>query len=422
MRLLLTGDIHIGRSSTRVADAATPNALRAAAAWERIVDVAIDEQVDALCLSGDIADKENKFWEAIGPLEHGVKRLADAGVVIVAVAGNHDYDVFRRLADQLPEEHVHLLGRGGTWERFTFECDGKPALHVDGWSFPRETVPQTPLLAYDLEADASTPTLGLIHGDLDVAGSPYAPLDSHRLQALPPDGWLLGHVHAPHLRIGPPWILYPGSPQALDFGEPGPHGVWMVEVNHALGTPEQRPLSTVRYETLEVDVSGTESEADVESGILKRIRSVSEEFVEESGPTLECLMLRLAITGRTAQSHRVPEITGNLRPDLSLRIGGVLVEVDDLAIATLPDVDVETYARTHSAPGAIARLLLALDEADVSDEVATLIAEAKRELEANEDHKYFTALPRRNVTEEMARRHLRHEARALLTQLVAQTT
>jgi hypothetical protein len=70
----------------------------------------------------------------------------------------------------------------------------------------------------------------------------------------------------------------------------------------------------------------------------------------------------------------------------------------------------------------VARLLLALEEPEVSGEVADLIATTKLELEANDGHKYFTALERREITEELAREVLKQEAKALLTQLVAQTT
>lgn len=421
MRLLLTGDIHIGRSSTPAAASVRAEAMRASAAWERIVDLAVEEEVDVVCLSGDIADKENTFWEAIGPLERGVQRLAEAGVMTLAVSGNHDYDVFRRLADLLPADHFRLVGRGGDWERVTVERDGT-RLHVDGWSFPRETVAQSPVLAYDLERDATTPTLGLVHGDLDVPGSPYAPLDASRLRALPPDGWLLGHIHKPQLFAERPWILYPGSPQALDFGEQGLHGVWMVEVDHALGTPEQRPLSSVRYERLEIDVSEAASESDVETLIVKQLRAAGEALVAESGHSLEGLMLRLVISGRTALSDRIAEITERLRPDLSLPVGGARIEVDRLTVATLPDIDVDAYARAQSAPGAVARLLQALEREEMTAEVAELIGRARRELETNEDHKYFAALDRREITDEVAREHLQQEARALLTQLVAQTS
>src|SRR5690606_34576958 len=219
MRLLLTGDIHIGRASSSLSGTSGRDDTRAAAAWGRIVDLAIEERVDLLCLSGDIVDKENKLWEAVGPLESGVQRLAAHGIRIVAVAGNHDFDVLMRLDDVLQSgpaaEAFHLLGRRGEWERFTIEEDGQAVLHVDGWSFPREHVYESPLESYDLKPDSSTPVLGLVHGDLDVSGSRYAPLDSVRLRETGPDEWLLGHIHNPQLfrPSGNRWALYPAPPR-----------------------------------------------------------------------------------------------------------------------------------------------------------------------------------------------------------------
>ena len=84
--------------------------------WEMIVDRAITETVDAVALSGDIVDQDNRFFEATGPLERGILLLASKGIHTFAVSGNHDYDVLHRLADSIGSEHFHLLGRGGQWE------------------------------------------------------------------------------------------------------------------------------------------------------------------------------------------------------------------------------------------------------------------------------------------------------------------
>lgn len=399
-----------------------PERLRAASVWEKIVDLAVEEEVHLVCLSGDVADKENKFWEAVGPLERGVRRLADAGIMIVAVSGNHDYDVLARLADQFSSDQFRLLGRGGRWERFTIERDGRPTLHIDGWSFPRERVYKSPANDYDLPVDTATPILGMVHGDLGVANSMYAPLDRIRLRALPPQGWLLGHIHAPRLisEPGEPWLLYPGSPQALDFGEPGVHGPWIANVKQALLPPEQRALSSVRYAAVDIDLGEVKDEGAVEAAIMHQLRNALELMVEESAPEVECISVRLEMVGRTPVSHRIREITEDLVEDLSLSIDGVLVDVDRIGVATLPDIDVREYAKANSAPGAVARLLLDLDEPEPPGEVADLLARTKRELEQIEDNKYFAALDRREISDAVAREYLRDTSKALLTELVAQ--
>jgi DNA repair protein SbcD/Mre11 len=60
---MCAGDIHIGRRSSRVV-----NAFRTADAWDAIVDKTIQADVDLLAISGDLIDKENKSYEAIGVL------------------------------------------------------------------------------------------------------------------------------------------------------------------------------------------------------------------------------------------------------------------------------------------------------------------------------------------------------------------
>jgi DNA repair protein SbcD/Mre11 len=373
-------------------------------------------------LSGDVADRDNKFWEAIGPLERGIGRLVEAGIRTIAVSGNHDYDVLGRLADQFPPDQFTLLGRGGRWERTTVG-DGQALLCLDGWSFPAERVYQSPLEGYDLGRDPSVPTLGIVHGDLDVSTSSYAPLDLTRLRALPPDGWLLGHIHAPRLLEGHPWALYPGSPQALDPGETGPHGPWIVEIDRGLvGTPRQVPLSTVWYGRPTIDVSRTQSQADVEATLLDGIRTEAARTAQIAGPHLALVSLRLRLEGDTPVAHQVEAIAADLIRDLSLAAGSASVAVESVDIQTMPIVNLAEYAATHTAPGAVARLLLELDRDDPAEEVAQLIRQARAELERVDRQREFAQLDRRKLTEEMVRAHLRAQGRQLLTQLVHQTT
>ena len=421
MRLLLTGDLHIGRSSTRVPDHVPREDVRVASAWTHIVDLAIEECVSLLCISGDLADQDNKFWEAIGPLQRGIDRLAEAEIRTIAVAGNHDFDVLGRLADQLAPEHFTLIGRGGEWERITISQNGQPALHIDGWSFSHEHVRESPLDSYNLSADPAVPVLGLVHGDLDVSTSPYAPLQLARLQGMPPAAWLLGHIHVPRLvaETDGTWVLYPGSPQALDPGETGLRGPWIVSIEEGtFGVPKQHPISSVYYGECEIDVSEALDEADLETLLLDRLREEAERIAGEAGAQLTHISLRLHVVGSTPVSDRALKVAVRAADDLSLPIGSASVSVEETAVATTPAIDLEEYARIDSAPGALARLLLALDQMDTPDEVEQLIGEcsdAVGQIERNAD---FVQLARRAETEGLSKEYLKTQTRALLSQLV----
>lgn len=426
LRILLTGDLHIGRSSSRIQHATRPDELRAATAWLRIVELAIQNNVDLVCMSGDVADQDNKFWEAIGPLEQGIQRLAAAGIRTVAVSGNHDYDVLPRLADQLPPEQFILLGRGGKWERDTISKNGEPLLHIDGWSFPEHQVHNSPLNGYDLAPDPKTPILGIIHGDLGVADSPYAPLELSMLQSLPVSGWLLGHIHVPRLRHDAPrpWVLYPGSPQALDPGETGLHGVWIAELQGGIvNAPSQLPLSSVRYESIEIDLTDTLDKAELEDRILNGIRDQGERIAGESGPHLAHLSMRVRLTGRTRVSQSVREAAKRVTDELSLQIGNASLGIEKTSVETTPAIDLQEYAiSSNSAPGTLARLLLDLDQEVASEDTQAFINQTRRELEQVCQHRHFMPLQTTEITDEIARSYLKTQSRALLTELISQTS
>ncbi len=424
MKLLLSGDIHIGRSSARIPDTVQPDEIRAVTAWSRIVDIALREHVLVVCLSGDVTDQDNKFFEAIGPLKRGLEKLAEAGILTVAVSGNHDYDVLARLADQLPGDHFRLLGRDGKWERFTLEQEGRPVLHFEGWSFPARHVRTSPLDTYPFADDPMVPVLGMVHGDIYDANSHYGPLDRTKLQALPVNGWLLGHIHAFDLIDNPqrPWVLYPGSPQALKPGENGPHGPWIAEtVGPSISVPEQRPLSSFWYELFDIDLTEASDEDDIETILLNQIRQRADQVSENAGPYLAHISFRLRLKGATPVSHAVATIADRVVQDLSMSIGNVSVAVESHVVETIPAINLDEYAATqHSAPGALARLLLDLEKQEVPDDVAQLIRQACRDVERADTHRDFSQLDSRQVTDEVARNYLKSEARSLLTQLLTQ--
>lgn len=252
MKIILTGDLHLGRTSTRL-----PVSLRergrSIQAWEHLVDAVISEKADLLLLSGDVMDSRNCLWESMGPLQTGIARLQSAGIRTLAVSGNHDASSLSDLATQLPAEAFTLLGADGNWQRETIIQNGHPVLHVDGWSFPSSLVQTDPSRSYPSPPAADgLPVLAMVHGDLGTPVSRYAPLNLGHLQSLPVSAWLLGHIHKPAFYPGTPWVLMPGSPHPLDPGEPGAHQAWLCELkNGQLGKPIPFYPAKLRYEEVE---------------------------------------------------------------------------------------------------------------------------------------------------------------------------
>lgn len=388
VKILCTGDLHLGRYPSRVRT--NQHTFSVAHIWARTVDFAIAQGVDLVALTGDVVDRANRFFEAIGPLERGLRRLGEAGISTFAVAGNHDFDVLPRVADALDDECFHLLGRGGRWESRIFERDGAPLLRLVGWSFPQQHFPQSPLDGLARPEADGIPTVGLLHADLDQGASRYAPVSSAQLGGCGFAAWLLGHIHRPTETRAPgeSLLLYPGSPQPLDPGERGVHGPWLIEV--APGRPattRQIALATVRYSGVELDVSSLQRVDDFEKLMLDSLREHLCAWTQPAATAQlaralpECAMIRLSLVGRTRFRRELERRCAPIVADFELQVDGILARVDKISVQTRPTLDLKVIARGNDPPALLARLLVALDgDAELPTEHQPLFTHLRREL------------------------------------------
>ena len=204
--ILAIGDVHLGTACSGVPDEISswgldPGELTPAAALKLSIDFAIEQKLDAVLFAGDVVESTNARFEAMLPLEEGIRRLLDAGIQVIAVAGNHDVEALPRLAALI--DGFTLLGAGGRWESRAITKNKAPVAEVIGWSFGERFVRQSPvaqLLAEPLEKPSSPiPRIGLLHADLDASGGHYAPIRQAELDNTGYDAWLLGHIHKPSL-------------------------------------------------------------------------------------------------------------------------------------------------------------------------------------------------------------------------------
>src|SRR5690606_15718903 len=78
-------------------------------ALQAIVDLCLEEQVDALLLSGDLYDGEQTSMKTARFLAEQMRRLHGAGIDVFVIRGNHD--ALSRITRQLTlPENVHLFG------------------------------------------------------------------------------------------------------------------------------------------------------------------------------------------------------------------------------------------------------------------------------------------------------------------------
>ncbi len=307
--ILAIGDVHLGTVCSGVPDGIASlgvavEELAPAAALRLSVDLAIENRIDAVLFAGDVVESTNARFEAMAPLEEGVRRLLDAGIEVIAVAGNHDVEALPRLAALI--DGFTLLGAGGQWEARMISKDGSPVVQVVGWSFREARVRQSPvaeLLKQPLPAPSPpVARIGLLHADLDASGGHYAPIRQAELDDTGYDAWLLGHIHKPSLgtlsaSAGTRPCGYLGSLVGLDPSETGPHGPWLLDVSHDGNIDlRQVPLAPLRWEPMAVRVDGLEHLDDVRDRLMREAERLVRRL-GEGAPLPRALGLRVQLTG-----------------------------------------------------------------------------------------------------------------------------
>ncbi|TVR37574.1 MAG: DNA repair exonuclease [Cryomorphaceae bacterium] len=372
IKLLATGDLHLGRSSTQLPAGADEYPV--SKVWKRIVEKAINLKVDALLLSGDIIDRENRFFEAVGQLQSGFAKLRDADIPVYMVSGNHDFDVLPDVLNHDNSAHVHLLGASGSWQTEVFAKNGIQ-LQLVGWSFPTQYFRQDPINSLLREQlNPSWPTIGLLHGEVGAPDSSYAPLEVSRLQSAGVGLWVLGHIHKPEHWASPGCdIWYPGSPQALSPKEQGVHGPLLIEV-HGISDirTTQVPLSPVRYETLSVPITRS-------AGIRAEVMSAFNAFAHSedfAAMGVEHLVIDLILTGEQDDITSVDGALKNMVEDLNLDLNGIGLSVRKVINQLVPAIsNMEELAQQSSPAGLLAESILALQR----EESTPLLEKMKEE-------------------------------------------
>ena len=374
-QILAIGDVHLGTACSGLPDGLSGwgidrSELTPAAALRKAVDFALEKKVDAVLFAGDVVESANARFEAMVPLERSVRALADHGIQVIAVAGNHDVEALPRLARLI--EGFTLLGAGGHWEGINLMQDGNPFAQVIGWSFPEKRVRLSPvalLLREPLPPPTTpVPRIGLLHADLGASGGHYAPIRQAELDDTGYDAWLLGHIHKPSLKGlsaagGARPRGYLGSLVGLDSSETGPHGPWLLTVSNDGGIAmEQVPLSPVRWEHVPVPVDGIEDAEDVPDRLLVEARNRLEKLAR-AGPLPRALGLQVRLTGSSDANE---EIRNWIRKDewksIVRVVDDTVVFLNRIVDAMELQLDLETLAAGDDPAALLAQRLLWLGE------------------------------------------------------------
>lgn len=257
MKIYHAADIHLGR---RRLNGRLPD-LDFAVAFDHIVTASIEDGADLFLLAGDLFDRPQVEPTHLGQALQILRRLKQANIPVVAIAGNHD-KAFVHSGQQTWVHHlaqesllIHLQPRfcpdGAILEKWDKETKEGAWIEIGGIKFVGAGYlgAATPNKVRQIVSamDAEATNVLLLHAGPDYFVGEGGGFSSGDLKQLEEKTCYLalGHIHKPMLHYG--WACNPGSPENCDLnearygcnpdGEDEGRGYAVVEIDPSLDSP-----------------------------------------------------------------------------------------------------------------------------------------------------------------------------------------
>ena len=303
-----------------------------------IVDLCIDEQVDALIIAGDLYDGDQTSMKTARFLATELQRLHNAGISTFVIRGNHD--ALSRISQELIlPPSVTVFGKQSHAVDLRH---GDLPVSIHGLSFAKPHAPESLLEKYHRPAPDAV-NIGIMHTSL--AGAPghdlYAPCKAADLHGWGFDYWALGHVHVRGEHAGTRTVIMPGMPQGRDINEAGEKTVTLVTIHDDRSfTLEERATSVAQFERVSVDVSSAATWREAAERIEQSLGAVRDQTRSPH------LVGRLRLTGATPMSWQ-------LRRDRDLLQAETEQRAERLGRTWIEKIEIATTAPVTTATGGV---------------------------------------------------------------------
>lgn len=383
MKILHFADLHLGVENYGRPNSKTGLSTRLEdflRSFDVAVDHAIAEDVDLVLFCGDAYKTRNPNTTCQREFAGRIKRLSDAGIKTVLLAGNHDVPAGMGKAHTLEifgtlsVSNVIIADRPGTlivetksgpaqvvvipWPMTSQlltkeEMKGKPSDEVNS------LISGAIVSAINEEVAKLDPGVpSLFMGHISIFGATFGgersvmmgheivlPLDSVARPEF--DYVALGHLHRHQVLQEDPPVIYSGSLEAMDFGEEGEQkGFVIVEIEGGETTFEFIPVDGRIFQTIDVEATGDDPTAQVLDAIAQceiegRVLRVIIRTDEETAARLRDAEIHQALT----TADHVANVTKDIQGGTRVRLGDVSYE------KMMPLELLGVYLRTKEMPG-----------------------------------------------------------------------
>jgi exonuclease SbcD len=371
IRLLHFADLHIGMENYGRLDprsGVSGRVLDFLERFDQLIDYGRKRDVDLVIFSGDAFKTRDPNPTYQRAFARRVKQLADAGVPVVLLVGNHDLPAMAQKASSVDIFHTLavpnvIVGRVEELHRIETGCGPVQVVTVPypvrsrllshaeyrGLSMADLDRALQQVVTDNIEAlkaglDAEIPTV--LVGHFSVSGAVWGSERSVMLgrDVVVPKSALadpvfdyvaLGHIHK-HQNLttgeaGVPPVVYAGSLERIDFGEEGqPKGFCWVELARGDTTWEFVEGNARRFLTIRVDVRATE-ESDPTQTVLDAIarHDISDAVVRlivQTTPDVEARLRDREIEKSLESANYVAAFVKETERPERVRLGGAAPE------------------------------------------------------------------------------------------------
>jgi exonuclease SbcD len=248
-------------------------------AFDRVIQLCLEEKVDFLLVAGDVYDGSDRSLRAQVKFRDGLQRLHEAGISSFVVHGNHDpLDGWSSTLEWPPGVHVF----GEHVETVEVKRDGSLLSRIQGISYPKRDERRNLSLLF--QPTDSAFHIALLHANVgsDTGHEPYAPCTLEDLIKSKMDYWALGHVHSQRvLSAHLPFVVYPGNTQGRNIKETGEKGCYLVKVGDDKEVElEFHETDVIRWTTHELSIHDLQTEQDLINALDHACVRISEKAAD----------------------------------------------------------------------------------------------------------------------------------------------
>jgi DNA repair protein SbcD/Mre11 len=348
-RFMHAADLHL--DSPFVGMAALPPGIRESlrqstfSALANLVELAIQQSVDFVLISGDVYDLADRSLRAQIRFQKALQRLSAAGISSYIVHGNHDPEDGRAARLNWPTQAHFFSAR--EVEALPVILEGKGTVaQIYGISYATAVVTENLALRIaekyedSKNGHADLFRIGLLHTNVegDQSHANYAPCSMQDLLGSGMHYWALGHVHTRQVLCTEPAIVYPGNLQGRSVRETGAKGCYIVDVSE-FGEVRLtfHALDAIRWQQLSLSIQGIQTEQELKERFELELEQAREDAAGRAVIVRVCLTDRGPIHAMLQKKSALDELITELREEEAKRLEYVgtwstgIIEEDELA-------------------------------------------------------------------------------------------